>query len=186
MNNINNRVVYISFYNDINVDKVKSIMNICADIVSRRESDEIYFLFSSNGGLVDSAITLHNFLRALPVSIVMHNTGSVDSTANIVFLSAEKRYATCHASFLFHGLFWNFPPNATVTKNQMIESVSQLEISESKISGIITERTSLTTEEVNMLFKQGEAKNSAFALSKGIIHEIKEPIIPKDAPFISL
>jgi len=57
--------------------------------------------------------------------------------------------------------------------------------SELKISGIITERSELTSSEVQELFMQGESKDPAFALSKGIISEIKNPVIPKGVPIAS-
>jgi len=66
--------------------------------------DVLYFLFSSNGGSVNAGIALYNFLRALPVEIIMHNTGSIDSIATVIFLAADKRYAALHSTFLFHGV----------------------------------------------------------------------------------
>ena len=39
----------------------------------------------------------------------------------------------------------------------------------------------LTEEEVAALLQEGEAKSPSFAKDKGIIHEIEEPVLPRDA-----
>jgi ATP-dependent protease ClpP protease subunit len=155
------------------------------EILKQEKPDTIYCLFSSSGGNVDPAITLYNFLRALPVEIIMHNTGSVESIGNIVFLAADTRFASAHSSFLLHGIVWNFAANSTITRSQFTEFLSGLTSSEAKISGIITERTQLTAADVTALFAQGESKDAAFALSKGIVQKIKNPEIPKGANIFS-
>jgi ATP-dependent protease ClpP protease subunit len=160
-------------------------MAAVSDIVNQQKPDVIYCLFSSSGGQVEAGITLYNFLRSLPIEIVMHNTGIVDSIANVIFLSAKTRYASVHSSFLFHGVNWNSAANISMNRGQLAETLSGLDASETKIRGVITERTNLSTEEVKALFTQGECKDPTFALSKGIINEIKNPAIPKDVPILS-
>jgi len=179
------KVIYVNYCDAINEIKVKAIMGVLSEIINRERPDIIYCLFSSSGGLVESGITLYNFLRALPVEIVMHNTGSIDSIANVIFLAADTRYASVHSSFLFHGINWTFEAKTSLTKSQLTEILSNIDSSEAKISGIITERTKLTTEDVRSLFGQGESKNSEFALSKGVVSQIKNPEIPKGNNILS-
>lgn len=179
------KIFYVNYYDSINDVKVKAIMAIIANIITKEKPDTLYVLFSSAGGNVEPGVILYNYLRALPVEIIMHNTGSVDSIANVIFLSANTRYASPHSSFLFHGVNWNFNANTSVTRNQLAEYLSGLESLENKISGIVTERTRLSTEEVRTLFRQGESKDATYALDKGIVNEIRIPIIPRDALFVS-
>ena len=185
MENASNKTIYVNFFDSISDVKVKAVMGAVSEIINQRKPDVIYCLFSSSGGQVEAGITLYNFLRSLPIEIIMHNTGSIDSIANIIFLSANTRYASIHSSFLFHGVNWNFPANTQNNRNQMTEILSGLDASETKIRGIITERTGLTPEEVKALFTQGECKDPSFALSKGIVNEIKDPAIPKGAQILS-
>jgi hypothetical protein len=126
---------------------------------------------------------LNNFLRALPIELTMHNTGSIDSIANIIFLSANTRYTSVHSSFMFHGIF--HPINASLKKIQLQELLSGINVSESKVAGIISERTNLTTKEIKRLFLQGETKDAPFALKKGLVTEIRDPKIPKDTEILS-
>jgi len=111
------KVIYVNYCDEISMVKVKAIMGALSEIINREKPDTIYCLFSSSGGHVESGIALYNFLRALPVGIIMHNTGSIDSIANIVFLAADTRYSSVHSSFLFHGINWNFGANISLNKN---------------------------------------------------------------------
>lgn len=65
--------IYVNYFDSIDEAKTKALMAICSDIVAKQKPRTIYFLFSSNGGAVNAGITFYNFLRALPVEIVMHN-----------------------------------------------------------------------------------------------------------------
>lgn len=179
------KTIYVNFFESIDPIKVKQLMALLSEIINKEKPDVIYCLFSSFGGNVDSGIILYNFIRSLPVEFVMHNTGSIDSIANVIFLSADTRYASLHSSFLFHGIVQNVNASSSLTKNTLQEWLSGINVSESKIAGIIAERTNLTTDEVKALFYQGEVKGTEYALEKGIVSEIKNPVIPKDALIIS-
>ncbi len=179
------KTFYVNYCDTINDVKVKAIMSVFAEIVTKEKPDTIYCLFSSSGGLIEAGISLYNYLRALPIELIMHNTGSIDSIANVIFLAADTRYTAKHSSFMYHGVNWNFAANTAMNRTQMAETLSSIDSSEHKISGIMTERTKLTSIEVKTLFSQGETKDAAFALDKGIINEIRNPVIPKDAPFFS-
>ena len=180
------KTIYINFYDEVTIHKVKALMAICSEIINKEKPDSIYFLFSSSGGSVEAGIVLYNFLKSLPVEIIMHNTGSIDSIATIVFLAGEERYAVKHSAFLIHGMTWNFAQQTTLTIPQLKETVSRATKEESKIINIYTERTSLKEEEIITLFNEGESKGLDFALKSGFISEVKESEVPKDAPLISL
>jgi ATP-dependent Clp protease, protease subunit len=177
--------IYVNYFDGIDDSKVKALMAVCSDIVAKQKPKTIYFLFSSNGGGVNAGITLYNFLRALPVDIVMHNVGSIDSISNVIFQSASKRYAAVHSSFLFHGISWNFAAGASYTFNQLNETISIFKREETKIASIMAERTNMTEPEIREL-RQGESKDLQFAIEKGIIHEIRAAAVPKDAPLITV
>jgi ATP-dependent Clp protease protease subunit len=115
----------------------------------------------------------------------MHNIGSVDSIATIIFLAGEERRANPNSSFLFHGIVTNFAAQTAMTMFQLKERLGSLEVDQNKISNTITEITKITKVELDELFLQGEVKSPQFALEKGFIHEIKEMKLPKDAVVFS-
>jgi hypothetical protein len=55
-----------------------------------------------------------------------------------------------------------------------------------RIGAIITQRTNISDNEVGALFREAQTKDAAFAISSGIIHEIKDVQIPVGGPVISL
>jgi ATP-dependent protease ClpP protease subunit len=180
------KTIYINFFDGINESKVKGFMALLSDIVARHRPETLYFLFASPGGSVDAGIVLYNFLRALPLEIVMHNTGSVDSIGTVIFLAGTKRYAAQHSTFLFHGVQTIFPANSQVSHGHLAERLNRLRQDENKIAGIVADRSKLSASEIRKLFHQGETKDIAFAIKKGIIHEARDVNIPKDAPFITV
>jgi ATP-dependent Clp protease protease subunit len=143
-------------------------------------------LFSSGGGDVNSGITLYNYLRALPCTVVTHNIGNIDSIATAVFLAGEKRYATPNSAFVFHGVTWGFPQGANLTYSQMQEILSRFDAAEQLFAGIIGERTSFEASAVRELFRQGQSKDPAFAKSKGVVHEVREVSIEPGAPMLTV
>ncbi len=178
--------IYINYFDGISEPKVKTLMSVCAEVIDKTKPDVLYFCFSSPGGSVSAGITLYSFLRGLPVKIVMHNTGSTDSIATAVFLSGDERYACPHSTFLFHGVNMNVEQGASLSLTTLREVMSSVEQDENKIARILTDRSSLSEDEVRRLFREGESKPPVFAESKGIVHAIRDLAIPKDAMLISL
>ena len=186
MSNTQPKVVYINFFDTINDQKIKILMAICSDVIAKEKPDVLYFLFGSSGGFVNAGIAFHNFLRALPCKVVMHNMGAIDSIATTIFLAGEERFAAPHSTFLFHGVEMSFQQSTTFSVHKLAEIVSQLRQDENKIAGIYVERSKLTDQEIRDLFRQGESKDLTYAKDHEIIHEIKSPSVPKDAILISV
>jgi ATP-dependent protease ClpP protease subunit len=161
-------------------------MDFCNKAIQQYKPQQLYFLFSSGGGAVDSGVTLYNYLKGLPQEVIMHNVGSIDSIANVIFLAGKIRYATPASAFLLHGIYWTFSQNTSLTYSQMQETVSRFDAGEALTAKIIGERTKLTTEEVRALFRQGQSKDPAFALEKGMIDKVLDVNIPQGAPVHSI
>lgn len=179
------KTVYLNLYDDITPPKVKVVMAVCADVVTKERPDRLYICFSSAGGNVDAGITLYSFLRGLSVDVIMHNMGSVDSIATAIFMAGDERYASPHSTFLFHGVAMNIAGNSALHLAQMKELISRLEQDENKIVKVLTDRSQLTEIEVRQLFAVGESKSPEFAQERGIVHGICNLVIPKDAKVIS-
>lgn len=178
---------YINFFDVINDVTVRGLMALCTDILAKAKPTPatLYFAFSSNGGSVAAGITLYNFLRALPVELIMHNAGSVNSIATAIFLAGSRRLACPHSSFLFHGVASGFSKDSRLTRTQLRERMSQLEQDEARIKELIVERSQLTESEILELFNQGETKDPAFALQKGVIEEIQKLSVPIGARMVT-
>lgn len=176
--------VYLYYQGDIDTPRVNHIVGIITAILQNEKPEEIYFLFSSHGGEVDAGVTLYNFLRAIPVRLTMHNIGTIDSIANVIFVAGQTRYASPHAVFLFHGVLMGF--NGNLSLPQVNEIRDRILNNHNTIAGIVCERTKIKEPTIKELFNQGETKTVEFALDHGIIDEVKFPEIPKDATIITI
>ena len=127
---------YINFTGQIKEDIANKFMAACAAVVATDHPDCLYFLFSSPGGDVNAGVAIYNYLRALPVArLVMHNIGSIDSVANVIFHAADERYAAPHSTFHFHGVAMNLAANAhSLNHSQIRELQSQIGALETKIA----------------------------------------------------
>lgn len=176
--------VYLTYHDEISAEKVSSLMAVCSQVVTEYNPQKIYFLFSSGGGLVDSAMTLYNFLKAIPPQIIMHNIGSIDSAANVVFMAGDERLAAPHTSFLFHGVTFGF--GGYVGEGQISEGLSIVRESENKIANILATNSDITEAEVRELFARGESKPASFAKTKGIVSRLVEANVPSGAPLFTI
>jgi hypothetical protein len=118
------------------------------------------------------------------MKITMHNTGTIDSIANVMFMAGQNRYAASNASFLFHGVSMNF--NGGQNRTALKEALSRLEGMENRIAQTVSKHSKLTETELTSLFQQGEGKDVNFALNKEIIHEIKLPSVPQGAIHLTM
>jgi len=180
------QTIYLSFHDSIHLDSANRFMMMCSQIIQQYHPSTLYVLLSSGGGAVDSGVTLYNYLRALPCTVVTHNIGSIDSIATAVFLAGEKRYATPNSVFLFHGVMWGFAQGANLTYSQMKEQLSRFDAAEKLFAGIIVERTCFEASAVRKLFRQGQSKDPIFAKSKGVVHEVCEVSVEPGAPMLTV
>jgi ATP-dependent protease ClpP protease subunit len=176
--------ICLVYHDEISIEKTKALMGICTEAVQQYGAKTLYFQFSSGGGHVDSAITLYNFLKSLPCKIIMHNTGSIDSAANVVFMAGDERYAAPHTSFLFHGVSYGF--GSEVKYAQIKEGLSLLTIAEQKIAGILADNTKLSKKEITESFREGKSQSATFAKSKGVVSDLKDVDLPEGTPILAI
>jgi ATP-dependent protease ClpP protease subunit len=180
--------VYINFYGQITEPSSMKFMAAITQIIMQDTPDCLYFLFSSPGGDVNAGVAIYNYLRAVPVPrVIMHNTSSIDSVANVIFHAADERFAAPHSTFHFHGVGMNLNgTNPSLNHSQIRELQSQIAALETKIANILASRCQLTAAELHNLFLHGQSVDTAFALQKGVIQTISQPLIPPNTKFYSL
>jgi len=117
---------------------------------------------------------------------VTHNVGSVNSIGNAVFLAGEERYASPHSTFMFHGVSFTANAGEQLDHRRLRERMDGLLADEKRIGSILDERTKLTTTKIQPLFVEEQTKDAAYAVSVGIVDEIRDLQIPPGIPIISL
>lgn len=175
--------VYVVFSADINPSSVETLIQAMGNLAQNRVP-HVYLALSTPGGNVMAGITLYNFLRAVPFRLTVHNIGNVDSIGNAVFLSGEERYACPHSTFMFHGVGFD-PLPGRLEEKQLREMLDGIGSDQRRIGSIITERSGLTADEIQGLFREAQTKSAEFACDRGMVHEIRDFQLPSGAPVLS-
>ncbi|MHB1219152.1 MAG: ATP-dependent Clp protease proteolytic subunit [Alphaproteobacteria bacterium] len=143
---------------------------------------EINLCISSGGGLLDHAYYVFNFLDALPVNIITHNTGNIASAANIIFMCGDKRFAVPFSTFFFHQTSYD-PPAYRLTEPYLTSTVKAIQYDDVRSATIVADKSGNSVEEVKGWQKSETVLNTERALALGLIHEVRPLQIPKDALF---
>lgn len=176
---------YVSFSAEINPNTTESLIAVMADLANRGVK-EVYLMLSSPGGTVMNGINLYNFLKAVPFKLITHNVGNVDSIGNAIFLAGKERYASPHSTFMFHGVGFNASQGQRFEEKDLRERLDGVLADQRRIASIIAQHTQLSEDEVAGFFREGQTKDAAYAVSFGIVQEIRDVQIPPGIPIISL
>jgi ATP-dependent protease ClpP protease subunit len=173
-------MIFLNFNTPIVEKSAHALMAFLAE-QTRKGENEVYILLSSSGGLVPSGVTLYNFIMSLPIKIVMHNIGIVDSIANIVFLAGIERYAVPHSSFLFHGVGFEISQPTRFEEKQVKERLLSIERDQRLIGQIIAENSKLDLNKIKDMFLEAQTLTPEQAKEVDIIQDIREVKVPAGA-----
>jgi ATP-dependent protease ClpP protease subunit len=177
--------VYVIFTAEINPSTSESLiatMTQCAN----QGVKEVYLVLSTPGGTVMNGLAIYNVLRGMPFKVTTHNAGNVDSIGNAVFLAGETRYAAPHSTFMFHGVGVDAGAGVRLEEKLLRERLDSILADQKRIGAIIQERSQLTSEQVEALFREAQTKDAAYAASTGIVDEIRDVQIPPGSSIVSL
>ncbi len=178
-------ITFVSFSAEINPSTTESLIAVMAKCANDGVA-EVYLMISTPGGSVMNGMNLYNVLKAMPFKLTTHNAGNVDSIGNPIFLAGDVRYACAYATFMFHGVGFEAQPGLRLEEKLLKERLGGLLSDQKRIGAIVAERSKLPQKEVEGLFLEAQTKDADWALSKGIIHEIRDIDIPPGSPIISL
>jgi ATP-dependent Clp protease protease subunit len=181
----NPQTVYISFSAEINPNTTESLIAAFANVVNQGIR-EVHLLLSTPGGSVMHGMNLYNVLRGLPILLTTHNVGNVDSIGNAVFLAGKRRLACPHSTFMFHGVGMDVNAGTRLEEKSVREALDGILSNQKRIGSILEERTRLTAEQIEPLFREAQTKDVTFAIGCGIVDESRDVEIPAGCPVISL
>jgi ATP-dependent protease ClpP protease subunit len=170
-------VRYVSFSAEINVKTSEPLIALMAQYVTQGVT-EVNLLLSTPGGDVLHGMALYTTLKGLPFRVVTHNVGSVNSIGNAVFLAGEPRYTVPHGTFMFHGVGFDTTPGQRLERKILKQCLDGIQADEKRIAEIIADRTMIDLRAAQRLFLEASTKDAAYAVSKGIVHEVRELQIP--------
>jgi ATP-dependent Clp protease, protease subunit len=175
---------YIVFTADVQAIQAAKLRN--AFTQASNAGNDIYLIISSGGGNVFEGLSLASFMKTLPVRISTHNVGQTDSIANVIFAAGGARYANAHASFLFHGVSMHYE-KMDLIESQLQEQYLQVKRLRESIATAFAAYTGLNLADAEALMVSGATILSAQeALSKTIVHEIRDASIPPGSQVIAI
>ena len=125
------------------------------------------------GGNVVAGVAIYNALMAMPIPIVTHNIGNVDSIGNIIFVAGAERYACAATTFMFHGVAFGGNANERLEEKTLAEKLDTVKADHKRLAAIIAARSALSTGSVRNLFKQQRTRDAVWAQRSGIVHDIR-------------
>ena len=179
------QMAYISFSAEVSPNTTETLIAAASNLANQGVK-QIYLMLSTPGGSVMHGMNLYNVLRALPVELTTHNVGNVDSIGNAIFLAGSKRYACPHSTFMFHGVGCPTQPNQVLEAKFLRERLDGITADQKRIGSVIAERTTIGEQDVANLFLEAQTKDAAFALSNGIVNDVREVNITAGCPVIPL
>jgi len=177
--------VYVSFSAEIVPKTAETLIAVLGEQVNKHV-DEVYLILSTPGGSVMNGINLYNVLKSFPFKLTTHNAGNIDSIGNAIFLAGEKRYACANSTFMFHGVGFDIKDGIRLEEKFLRERLDGIMQDQKRIGSIIRNHTHLNERQIRNLFREARTKDANYALSVGIIHEIKDVNIPQGSSIISL
>ena len=172
---------FIGFNAALDRKASEQLVSVCGEAM-RNGYSAITLCITSVGGLLDFAYYAFNILEAMPLKIVTHNIGTVQSAANLIFLCGDERYSAEGCSFLFHNTGFD-GTGQQITGPLIREKLKAIEYEERRASAIYAEKTGLPIEDVSE-WQQGTLIISPTeAVKNNLIHAVKPLSIPKGAFF---
>jgi ATP-dependent Clp protease, protease subunit len=179
------QTVYVSFSAEINAHTTESLLAVFAQ-QANQGTQHVYLLLSTPGGSVMNGMNLYNVMRAMPFKLTVHNVGNVDSIGNAVFLAGAERYACPHSTFMFHGVAIQPQPGQSLASKALREYLGGVTADEKRMASVIEERTKLDMAAAEQLFIEAQTKDAAYAVSHGLVDEVRDIEIPAGSPVVAL
>ena len=178
--------VYIGFCQDIQKKSVDTLISNCNFALKTYSPNNLYILFASGGGHIGLAFSLFSFLRSLPVNVITHGVANIDSCGVNVFLAGNERYATSNTTFLLHPSTKRFSKDVSLTINQLHLELATLQNDQTLVIKNISDNTGLSTADAEEFINLGKIFSSTQAKHFGIISEVKDFSMERNAPFLQI
>ena len=177
------RVSYLGYTGSIDTAGVTRVAAALSNAMNDG-CDEVRLCFSSLGGYVADGIYLYNHIRALPVRIVAHNVGSVSSIAVSVFLAADERYCSSHATFMIHPTV--IPSQEGMGADRLQTALDAALADDRRTENILRERAKIPDRVLAERRGRDVHISPAQAAEYGIVHEVREFMVPPGNRFIQI
>jgi ATP-dependent Clp protease protease subunit len=177
-------ISYFSFIGGID-DATAGRIAMALNSAVNEGAQGVFLSFSSWGGLVTSGVFLHNHIRAIPIPITIHATGSVESIALVVFVAAQRRVCSQHSLFLTHPA--EAPASAEgKTWERLKTTLDAASAEDQRIENILRERCSIDDAIYSQRRFRDVHMTAQDALKFGITHSVEEFALPSGVRIVQI
>jgi len=164
---------YCGIIDSAGVTRISQALNAAVN----QQFDGVYLCFSSIGGYVGDGIFLYHHIRSLPISITLHNTGTVASAATTAFVAARNKVCSPNAVFMIHPV--GIPTQgSSLSSVPLVTALQAAMADETRIDNILRERTRLTPEMLGQRRQSEVYLPSQLALQFGLVDEVGDFSLP--------
>jgi ATP-dependent Clp protease protease subunit len=177
--------VVIRFFAPV-IDATVNALMTAVDQKMKQGIKDFVILVSSPGGSVIHGLSVYNYLKGLPASIVTHNFGSVDSIGIVLYCAGSKRLSVPQARFLLHGVSAQFRGEQNLDEKLLEERLKGLRIDAENIAKVIAANTGKSEKEVTDAMFERITLNPEEAQAWGLVHEVKSELFEAGSEVIAI
>lgn len=135
-----------------------------------------HVVFQTTGGTIAEGIALYNYFRALPIDLHFYNVGTVASIGVVVFLGAQHRFASANSTFMIHKSTYN--PQTPTNADRASGMADALKIEDERTQAILEANLTISKRKIDKHRVTELPFNAKGALDCGLVHEIREFVLP--------
>lgn len=167
----------IRFMAQVNAQTSDLLFKTIDDQVTQGMS-RLHLLLSTPGGSVFHGLSIHNYLRGIPIPVHTYNFGSVDSIGVVIYCAGERRYTVPHSRFLIHSVKFNINGKTSMDEKQIEEHLKAVRIDQRNIARVMADTTGRPVESFEHDMVDRTTLSPEQALDYGLAHEIRQQLLP--------
>ena len=168
-----NTNIKISFTGGVNEENVRAFIKEIKNLIEKNpESDSLTIYISSQGGNVDIAVELFNFLKLLDCKVTTVNISCVNSAAIIIFAAGAERISLPCSSFYVHSVTKSL--NGNFTAADLLREAKEMNANTDRIATILESASNKNKSYWKRLMRKGCLLTPQKAKELGLVNDVSE------------
>lgn len=142
----------------------------------------LHLLLSTPGGSVFHGLSIHNYLRGIPVEVYTYNFGSVDSIGVVIYCAGDKRFTVPHSRFLIHSVKLTINNKVTLDEKQIDEYLKSVQIDQRNIARVMADTTGRSEAAIDADMNNRTTLGPDQAVEYCLAHEIRVKLLDPGIP----
>jgi ATP-dependent protease ClpP protease subunit len=175
----------IRFMAPVNAETSDLLFKVIDELVNQGMT-RLHLLLSTPGGSVFHGLSIHNYLRGLPIPVVTYNFGSVDSIGVVIYCAGMQRFTVPHSRFLIHSVKFNINGKVSLDEKQIEEYLKGVKIDQRNIARVMADTTGRSVDVIEQEMIDRTTLNPEEAVAYGLVHAVKKELIPAGTEMMAI